>query len=259
MIDSEKTPTNPVARRQFYRRDPLTSILAVIAVFFFSQLIAGILISLYPSLKSWTADESTTWLENSVYAQFAYILIAESLAIWLVLKLLERAKIARTRIGLIRPQLRDAGRALLGYGIYFVAYIIIILVATQYSDLINVDQKQQIGFDNAAGVGLIAVFLSLVILPPIAEEIMFRGFLFTSLRAKFRFRYAVIFTSILFGVAHLQFGSGAPLLWVAAIDTFVLSCVLCYLREKSGSLWPGILLHALKNGIAFVALFHTKF
>jgi membrane protease YdiL (CAAX protease family) len=63
----------------------------------------------------------------------------------------------------------------------------------------------------------------------------------------------------LFGVAHLQFGSGAPLLWVAALDTFTLSIVLCYLREKTGSVWAGVFLHAIKNAIAFVALFHSKF
>lgn len=262
-MDSENTKVAQKAyqppKRQFYRRDPLASILVVIGVFFFSQITAGLVVSIYPGIKSWTSDESTAWLQNSVYAQFFYILAAESLAIWLVLKLLKRAKIARKRIGLIRPQLRDVLRALAGYGVYFVAYILIILVATHFSSLINVDQKQEIGFDNAAGVSLVAVFFSLVVLPPIAEEIMFRGFLFTSLRAKYRFRTTVIITSLLFGIAHLQFGSGAPLLWVAAIDTFTLSCVLCYLREKSGSLWPGIFLHALKNLIAYIALFHARF
>ena len=142
---------------------------------------------------------------------------------------------------------------------YFVSYIIIILIASRFSGLIDVDQPQQIGFDSAAGYQLIFVFVSLVILPPIAEEVMFRGFLFTSFRQKYRLRFTALFTSILFGIAHLQFGSGAPLLWVAAIDTFVLSMVLCYLREKSGSLWPPILLHAIKNGVAFFALFYAKF
>jgi membrane protease YdiL (CAAX protease family) len=59
----------------------------------------------------------------------------------------------------------------------------------------------------------------------------------------------------LFAVAHLQFGSGAPLLWIAAIDTFVLSLFLIYLKDKTDSLWAPILLHMLKNFIAFMALF----
>ena len=42
---------------------------------------------------------------------------------------------------------------------------------------------------------------------------------------------------------------------LAAATAFVLSLVLIYLREKTGSLWASITLHAIKNGVAFVALF----
>lgn len=255
----ETAKDTKTARRPFYRRDPLTSVIAVLGVFLLSQVAAGLLISAYPSLKNWTADQGSDWLQQSVIAQFVYILLAESFAVWLILKLLERAKIARQRIGLVGPQIRDIAYTLAGYGVYFIGYIVIVIIASRFSNLINLDQPQKIGFDGATGSQLWFVYVSLVILPPIAEEIMFRGFLFSSLRQKFRFRYAVILTSLLFGVAHLQFGSGAPLLWVAALDTFILSCVLCYLRERTGSLWAGIGLHALKNGIAFIALFHGKF
>lgn len=246
-------------KRPFFKHDPLTSVLLIAGVFLVSQLAAGILISLYPSLKNWTADQGSTWLESSVIAQFVYILLAEVFAVWLVVRLLKRARVAVAKIGLVRPQGMDVLYAFAGYAVYFALYIVIIIIASRFSTLIDVDQPQQIGFDGAQGSQLWLVFASLVMLPPIAEEIMFRGFLFSSLRQKFRFRIAAVVTSILFGVAHLQFGSGAPLLWVAAIDTFVLSLVLCYLREKTGSLWPSILLHAIKNGVAFVALFHGRF
>lgn len=252
-------PTNAITtKRPFFKRDPLASIFAVALVFFISQIAAGILISLYPSLKNWTSEQSSDWLNNSVMGQFLFILMAEVFAVWLVLWLVKKAHVTRAAIGIKLPVLRDVGYALAGYGVYFVSYIILVIIAGQFTNL-NVDQAQKIGFEGARGGQLFIVFLSLVVLPPIAEEIMFRGFLFSSLRRKFRMRYAVIITSILFGVAHLQFGSGAPLLWVAALDTFILSCVLCNLREKTGSLWASITLHALKNGIAFVALFHTRF
>ena len=249
----------PVAKKPFYRNDPLTSIILVLAVFFTSQVIAGVLLSVYPSIKNMTATQASDWLTSSVYVQFFYISITSFFAVWFTFGLLKRSRVALSRIGVFKPKLRDIAYALSGYGVYFVSYIIIILIASRFSGLIDVDQPQQIGFDSAAGYQLIFVFVSLVILPPIAEEVMFRGFLFTSFRQKYRFRFTALFTSILFGIAHLQFGSGAPLLWVAAIDTFVLSMVLCYLREKSGSLWPPILLHAIKNGVAFFAFFYAKF
>lgn len=65
---------------------------------------------------------------------------------------------------------------------------------------------------------------------------------------------AAIVTSLIFAVGHLAESSQGPL-YVAAIDTFVLSLVLIYLREKTGRLWASIGLHAIKNAIAFVTVF----
>lgn len=249
----------PVSKQPFFKKDPLTTLLVVGAIFLLSQILAGLVVSIYPSLKNWTADQSSDWLQNSVVAQFVYILLAEVMAVWMVLKLLQRAKVAYKRIGLIKPKLVNAVQALSGYAVYFVSFIVVILLSSHFIEQVNLDQQQQVGFSSANGSSIFLVFISLAVLPPLAEEVIFRGLLFSSLRQKMSFRWAVIPTSLLFGLAHLQFGSGAPLLWTAAIDTFVLSCVLCYLREKSGSLWPSIMLHFLKNTVAFIALFHAKF
>jgi membrane protease YdiL (CAAX protease family) len=59
-------------------------------------------------------------------------------------------------------------------------------------------------------------------------------------------------------LAHLAGGEGGSTIWIAAIDTFILGMVLAYLRERSGSLWPSIGLHASKNMIAFLFLFVFK-
>lgn len=95
-------------------------------------------------------------------------------------------------------------------------------------------------------------------LPPLVEELLMRGFLYKGLKNGLRRAWAVLITSALFAIAHLQFGSGSALLWAAAIDTFVLSLVLIYLVEKSRSLWPAIGVHAMKNGFAFLFLFVIK-
>ena len=248
-----------MARKPFFRRDPLTSIIATLGVFFLSQLVAVIIISLYPLLRDWTEEQATGWLVSSVAAQFFYILFAEIAAIFMVRSLVSWAGVTWARIGLIKPKIWDLFYAIVAYCLYFISLIVVITLASWLVPALNVDQEQQVGFKSAYGsLALAMTFISLVVLPPIAEEIIFRGFLFTSLRAKFRLHYAIIITSILFGLAHLQFGAGAPLLWAAAIDTFVLSVFLCLLRERSGSLWPPIILHAIKNLVAFVALFGNR-
>ena len=65
---------------------------------------------------------------------------------------------------------------------------------------------------------------------------------------------AAIVTSLIFASAHLPEGVGG-LLWVGFIDTFILSMVLVYLREKTNGLYSGMMLHALKNGVAFYVLY----
>jgi membrane protease YdiL (CAAX protease family) len=40
-----------------------------------------------------------------------------------------------------------------------------------------------------------------------------------------------------------------------ALDVFILSIVMCGLREMTGSIWAGVVLHMMKNGLAFYLLF----
>ncbi len=254
-MDSSQQPSVQ-AKKPFFRRDPLTTILLTGAIFFGSQIAAVILVSTIPSFSGWSEADSFTWLSESPIAQFMVMLLVAGFAMTAVYYLVRHARILPARIGVKEPKWRDVGYAAAAYGLYFVAYFIFILIATQLIAGLDTDQAQDIGFENVRdGVTMVLAFFSLVVLPPLWEETVFRGFLFSSLRAKMRLHYAVILTSLAFGAAHLELGNGGPLVWVAAIDTFVLSCVLCILREKTGSLWSPILLHAGKNFIAFYLLF----
>jgi len=252
----KKPGNNPIHSLKSDLYSPITTVLLIVGIFFITQIVAVILLGAYPAFKGWDEQESLRWLTESTIAQFANMLLVAIFAVTGVWYLLRRLKVPMKRIGLVRPQLRDIGYALIGYGLYFVSYIILIIIIKILFPELNLEQEQDIGFKQVSGtLQTVLVFFSLVILPPIWEEIIFRGFLFTNLRAKFRLRWAILLTSVLFAIVHLQFGNGQPLLWVAAIDTFILSCYLCILRERSGSLWPPILLHAAKNSVAFYFLF----
>ncbi|MBX4190937.1 CPBP family intramembrane metalloprotease [Candidatus Saccharibacteria bacterium] len=114
------------------------------------------------------------------------------------------------------------------------------------------NQEQNIGFNNInTNTQNLLAFISLVILPPLGEEVLMRGYLYSGLRMVWRFWPAVVVSSLFFGAAHLEFGTGGPLVWVAAIDTCLLSVVLCFLRERTGALYAGMLVHMFNNFIAF--------
>jgi len=177
---------------------------------------------------------------------FAYMGLLEALTI-LAIILIVRAygqKLYDVGVGSVRW--RFIGWALGGLLIYLALTIAISWMASIFTP-IDFDQAQDVGFTSPTGIELACVFFGLVILPPIAEELLFRGFIYKGIRSKLHFIPTAIIVSLLFALAHGQ--------WNVGLDVFALSLVLCFLREKTNSLWPGIFLHALKNLLAFLVLF----
>ncbi len=244
------------ARPRLY--GPWAAVIITVGIYFGSQISAGVLLAVIPGLLRWTPKHADAWLNDNVWAQFLFVAIAETLALWLVYKFLKHRQAGFRDIGLDKPKLGYIFRALTGFGLYFVLYIVGLIIATKLWPGLNTDQKQELGFNTATkGIDLLPIFISLVILPPIAEEIVMRGFLYSGLKTKLTVGLSALITSALFAAAHLGEGGKSGLLWIAAIDTFILSVVLCYVREKTGSLWPGIGIHMIKNGLAFVLLFNV--
>lgn len=110
------------------------------------------------------------------------------------------------------------------------------------------DQAQDTGFKALGSrTDNLLAFVTLVVLAPIAEETLFRGYLYGKLKKYVPAVVAALATSLLFGIAHFQ--------WNVGIDVFVLSLFLCGLRSLTGSIWAGVLVHMIKNGIAYYLLF----
>lgn len=116
------------------------------------------------------------------------------------------------------------------------------------------------GFDNpqmdilseevlAGPVDLVVLLVLMAGLAPLAEEILFRGMIYPLLRKRFAPRAAIVTSAGLFSVAHL-----IPML---VPGLFAIGLFLAYLRERSGSIWPGVLLHALHNGVTVTIVYIT--
>jgi len=258
-VSSKSIATEPQPAAPNKKIAPWSAALAVVATvvaFSASQIIASFLVGLYPLTKGWSNAQANNWLTNSAWAQFLYVLFTEGLTIFVLWLFWRRYKKGvKIALGIARkPVIKDVGYALIGVLVYFGLYMIVFGVINSMVS-VNTSQQQDVGFDGTHGSALILTFISLVILPPLVEEITFRGFLFSGLKRRFGPGLATLGTSLLFAAPHLLTGKGSGLLWIAAIDTFSLSLVLCYLREKTGALYSGMLVHAAKNAIAFAALF----
>lgn len=230
---------------------------AAFAIFTFltAQVAAGLLISLYPLLRGWSDSRATEWLNNALAPKILSFVIYGVLVALAIRFFLRLYRTGPAVIGLKKPQGRDFLYSLAAFPAYLILLLTTVFIAQMLVPELNLSQRQELGFDGAYnGLELFWIGLTLVLLAPLIEEVIFRGFIFGSLKKGTNAVFAGLLTSLLFAVGHLAASSTGPL-YIAAIDTFVLSLVLVYLREKTGSLWASIGLHAIKNGIAFVAVF----
>lgn len=230
---------------------PWRVVLTTIVIFLLSQLVAAFLVELVAAIIHGGAGNSKV-LDNSAPAQFFYILLAEGGAIWLVLNVVKHRGLKLAQIGLGRtPKWADLGKGLLGFAVFIAAIYLVSSILSQIFPSLN-NEQQNVGFNTLnTSLDHTLALLALVILPPLGEETLVRGYLYSGLRSKMKYLPAMLITSLVFGLAHLELGSGAPAVWAAGIDTFILSIVLVYLRETTGVLYAGMLVHGLNNLIAF--------
>jgi membrane protease YdiL (CAAX protease family) len=91
------------------------------------------------------------------------------------------------------------------------------------------------------------LMILIAVVAPLAEELFFRGMLYPLLRQRWSMWPSIIVNGLLFSLIHVL----PPLL----PGLFFVGVVLAWVREKSGSLIPCILLHALQNGIVLWGIY----
>jgi membrane protease YdiL (CAAX protease family) len=104
---------------------------------------------------------------------------------------------------------------------------------------------EQLGASESALLLILSASLTCVV-APVCEEILFRGFIFRALRNWRGTWPAAIITGVTFGAVHAGSAPAADLVPLA-----VLGFALCLLYERSGSLYPCIVVHSLNNAFAF--------
>lgn len=146
----------------------------------------------------------------------------------------------------------DIGLAPVVFLAYMVAVAMVMAFATSLFPGFPSDQVQDVGFRAfGSSIDNMLAFVTLVVLAPLAEETLFRGYLYGKLKGYVPAVVAALVTSLLFGIAHFQ--------WNVGVDVFVLSLFLCGLRSLTGSIWAGVLVHMIKNGVAYFILFVLPF
>jgi len=100
--------------------------------------------------------------------------------------------------------------------------------------------------------GMAAGLFLVVVLAPLAEELLFRGWIFTALRWRFGFSAALWGSAIVFALAHWESTH------LYAVVILPIGLVLGYLRERTGSTRATTLFHMIYNFSALALSFLGK-
>lgn len=100
---------------------------------------------------------------------------------------------------------------------------------------------------------VLAIF-SIVVLAPLIEETLFRGFFQTFIRQHLGSKQAIVITSVCFSLFHYSASQGLGNISIIC-SLFVLSLFLGFLYEKQGSLLAPMVLHSSFNAISAINLY----
>lgn len=93
------------------------------------------------------------------------------------------------------------------------------------------------------------LLVAILLVAPVLEELLFRGFLFEGMRrSRLGDPGTIVLTSLLWACVHLQYE------WFYIGQVFVLGLLLGMARVRTGSLVPPMLMHSLFSGIATLQL-----
>ena len=93
------------------------------------------------------------------------------------------------------------------------------------------------GLGDPTAIGIVA---GIVVIAPVCEEIVFRGYLWTGLRRLLPVTLAHVLTAAIFGLFHG---------WHYALPIALLGLLFGFLRARHDALLPAIYAHALHNGL----------
>jgi len=140
--------------------------------------------------------------------------------------------------------------ALLGASLWTVAYEITVLPFSATAGGIEslLERFQDLPLLAQFGeIPLALKLFSIALLPAVCEEFFFRGFLMGALRGRYSDRGAILTSAIVFGLFHVVVQDS--LFLERLLPSTLMGVVLGWVCVRTGSLFPGMLLHVLHNGL----------
>jgi membrane protease YdiL (CAAX protease family) len=202
-----------------------------------------LLAPVWPSVEQFLKAASN----NNVEANFALDLLDAAAGFGVVALYLRHYKVGWSAVGWRKVNWIKAIKYLVSILIIFIVLSNVALALVSFLfPAFNANQPQTNEFTGATSSHTSLALIALVLLPPMLEETIFRGFLFPALAKKWGVGWGAVISSAVFGIAHAQAN--------ISIYTFVLGLLLCFMYVRLKSIYPGMAVHMLNNYLAFIAL-----
>jgi membrane protease YdiL (CAAX protease family) len=232
LLATHRRPQPPQPSWRMDGRGALLVFLGWLVGFFILNTAAGAAFHRLPDGRLWALP-----LGYTLHAAFGT---------WLIMRV--EGLSFRELLARVAPSAR-AGRAFAWAPAFLgLALVVVFLVALVWAPFMkghaNPQQEVQDLIVGAKGLPVqVALFLTIAVLAPCFEELMFRGFLLPWSGERWGAGWALGMSSLLFGFIHLQ-PMALPIL---ATLGFVLGLAV----RRSGSLWTSVLVHGCWNGSIF--------
>jgi len=146
----------------------------------------------------------------------------------------------------------------MGLGAGLAGLIVVDVIGTLLSQVgLRSNQLDQFDFILSEGPFAFALLLFAAgVLAPFVEELFFRGFLFGVYRRRQPLWVAYFVSSVLFTLLHLEpTRMNVPQMAGLSVGIFLLAMLLAWLYQHTGSLYPGILAHAVNNATGLILFY----
>ncbi len=174
------------------------------------------------------------------------VLVAAPLCIWLILMCIRRRRgpAPRLYLGLTRFSLRQ-------FAVWLAALAVVALASGWFLERLGKHEPEVMLRVWRTAVVPPLLWLAVVIVGPVFEELFFRGFLFRGIEYSLLGRDgAIIITALVWALVHLQYDS----YFMGQI--FLMGIVLGYARARTGSTLLTIALHALNNLYSTIMMYY---
>lgn len=197
------------------------------------------------TIENWAHDFLQQLWQNDLYAgTMMGLMMAITFTVALYYITIKPYGLNWQTLGL-KPFARSYWLPIIGWTILLIVGSVLLVILMDIFGIGVENKKTDSLTADLNGWTILIAFISAAIVSPVYEEILYRGFIYKWLRGKYQIGFSLFISAIIFTVVHLPTFNTLPV-------NFLSGLVFAWTYEKSGSIYPAMIIHGVFNGLAVI-------